>query len=448
MTQLICRWEPPRSFKDSEQFIDEFWKNADLKGRDHESPSDWLRGDTVRRLAESKTPTSHSSSAHHPVVARRSSARNKAQSESSAQGEESEVEVILDQEKQESEPSSSPPPPPKRGRAPRQTVLSLSRKSTRGKPSVSKSKSPQRKPSSAGSRKKRKASEEIDESSSEDDDEPPKPAPALPVKIGPPGRKKRQLKKRFTGPENPPTHDPPHQDPETHTTENETTHTPKGGSTPVIAGSPIRREVQTGQFSSLSREALSPSDIPNPPDQSDKATSATPPPHVRVPKTPQHRRRAANPRVRPMDIDELPDAPAEKVDHMDHAISAKAKFAGGGRKSSSEPSTNKPKSTKRKKPGPGRSSHGIASSQDDTLVNDENPLPPATDIDEGMEEGGEDRAPSQGGEITRRELMDMVGLKGDEVDNLPDFNDEPMDVETEVVQTTVTEITIESVETS
>jgi hypothetical protein len=42
--------------------------------------------------------------------------------------------------------------------------------------------------------------------------------------------------------------------------------------------------------------------------------------------------------------------------------------------------------------------------------------------------------------------MDMVGLREGEADNLPDFNDEPMDVETEVVQTTVTEITVESVQ--
>jgi len=206
----------------------------------------------------------------------------------------------------------------------------------------------------------------------------------------------------------------------------------------------VRRQVQTGQFGSLSQEAPSPSDIPNPPDHSDKATSATPPP-VQVPKTPQHRHRAANPRVRPMDIDELPDAPGEKVDTMEHAISAKAKFAGGGRKSSSEPSTEKLPSTRRK-PGPGRSSHGLASSQDDTLVNDENPLPPAVDVDEEIEEGDENRASSQGGEITREELMDMVGLKENEVENLPDFNDEPMDVETEVVQTTVTETVVESTE--
>jgi hypothetical protein len=147
-----------------------------------------------------------------------------------------------------------------------------------------------------------------------------------------------------------------------------------------------------------------------------------------------------------MDIDELPDAPAERVDQMERAISAKAKFAGGGRKSSSEPSSSNPQSTKRRKPGPGRSSRGLASSQDDTLVNDEHLLPPATDIDEEMEEGGEDRAPSQGGEITRKELMDIAGLKENEADNLPDFNDEPMDVETEVVQTTVTEIMVESVD--
>jgi hypothetical protein len=39
--------------------------------------------------------------------------------------------------------------------------------------------------------------------------------------------------------------------------------------------------------------------------------------------------------------------------------------------------------------------------------------------------------------------MNMVGLREDEADNLPDFNDEPMDVETEVIRTTVTEITVE-----
>jgi hypothetical protein len=43
-----------------------------------------------------------------------------------------------------------------------------------------------------------------------------------------------------------------------------------------------------------------------------------------------------------MGIDELPDASGEKVDHMEKAISAKAKFAGGERKSSSEASSNKP----------------------------------------------------------------------------------------------------------
>lgn len=147
-----------------------------------------------------------------------------------------------------------------------------------------------------------------------------------------------------------------------------------------------------------------------------------------------------------MDIGELPDAPGEKVDPMEHAISAKAKFAAVGHKSSTpEPSSDKPHST-RGKPGPGRSSHGLISSQGDTLVNDENPLPPATDIDEGIEEGDEHQTLSQGGEITREELMDMVGLKDDEVDNLPDFNDEPMDVETEVVQTTITEVMVESIE--
>ena len=356
------------------------------------------------------------------------------------------MEVILDQEKQESEPPSRSPPI-KHPRVPRKTVLSFSKKSTRGKPAAPRSESPQQKSASAGPQKKRKATEEEENSDSppEDEEEPPKPVPALPIKIGPPIKKRRQLKKRFTGPENTATDDPPHQDPDTQPAEIDAMNTPQGGSTPVIAGSPVRRQVQTGQFGSLSQEAHSPRDIPNPPDHSDKATSATPPPRpARVPKTPQHRRRAANPRVRPMDIDELPDAPGEKVNPMEHAISAKAKFAGGP-KSSSEPSSDKIQLTKRK-PGPGRSSHGLASSQDDTLVNDEHPLPPATDADDGIEEGDENRASSQGGEITRDELMDMVGLKDNEVDNLPDFNDEPMDVETEVVQTTVTEIMVESTE--
>ena len=324
-------------------------------------------------------------------------------------------------------------------------MLSLNKKSARRKAAASKSKpkseskSPRRKPTTATSLKKRKAAED-DESALEDDEETSKdPVAATPVKIGPPSRKKRQLKKRFTGPDNSSTNDPPHQDPET-----QSPGTPKGGSTPVIAGSPVRRQVQTGQFSSLSQEVHSPVDIPNPPDHSDKATSATPPPRpVRTPKTPPHRHRAANPRVRPMAIDELPGAPGEKVDHMGNAISAKAKFAGGERKSSSEASSKKAQSTKKRKPGPGRSSHGFASSQDDTLVNDENRLPPATDIDEDME-GDENQTPSQGEEITRKELMDMVGLREEEAGNLPDFNDEPMDVETEVVQTTVTEITVES----
>ena len=329
-------------------------------------------------------------------------------------------------------------------------MISLNRKSARGKAAASKSKSPQRKPTSATSLKKRKATEEIEEiadSASEDDEETSKkPVTVVPVKIGPPGKKKRQLKKRFTGPDKSTTNDPPHQDPETQPAENDATDTPKGGSTPVIAGSPVRRHVQAGQFGSLSRETHSPSDIPNPPDHSDKATSATPPPRpVPVPKTPQHRHRAANPRVRPMAMDELPDAPGEKVDHMEKAIYAKAKFAGSERKSSSEASSSKRQSTKRQKPGPGRSSHGLAGSYDDTLVNDESPLPPATDPDEDMEEGDENRPP-QGGEITTKELMNMVGLREDEVDNLPDFNDEPMDVETEVVQTTVMEITVESVQ--
>ena len=141
-----------------------------------------------------------------------------------------------------------------------------------------------------------------------------------------------------------------------------------------------------------------------------------------------------------MGIDELPDAPGEKVDHMEHAISAKAKFAGGERKPSSEASSNKPQSSRRRKPGPGRSSHG---SQDDTLINDENPFPPATDLDEDMEERDENQSPSQGEEITRKELMDMVGLREDEAGNLPDFDDEPMDVMTEVVKTTITETIIE-----
>lgn len=325
-------------------------------------------------------------------------------------------------------------------------MLSLKRKSTREKLAASKSKSlsPQRKPTSTTSLKKRKAAEEIDDSASEDDKETSKPITTIPVKIGPPGKKKRQLKKRFTGSDKLTTNDPPHQDPETQPPENDATDTPKGDSTPMIAGTPIRRQVQAGQFGSLSREAHTPSDVPNPPDHSDKATSVTPPPRpTRMPKTPQHRHRAANPRVRPMDMDELPDAPGEKVDHMAKAISAKAKLAGGERKSSSEASSNKRQSTKRNKPGPGRSSHGLASSQDGTLVNDENPLPPVTDPDEDMEEGDENRPPSQGGEITRGELMDMVGLREDEANNLPDFNDEPMDVETEVVQTTVTEIMVD-----
>jgi len=146
-----------------------------------------------------------------------------------------------------------------------------------------------------------------------------------------------------------------------------------------------------------------------------------------------------------MDINELPDAPGEKVDHMENAISAKAKFAGGEPKPPSETSSSKRQSAKRRKPGPGRSSHGFIASQDDTLVNEENPPPPATDLDDDMEEGDENQSPSQSGEITKEELMNMVGLKEDEANNLPDFNDEPMDVETEVVQTTVTEITVESV---
>ena len=324
-------------------------------------------------------------------------------------------------------------------------MLSLNKKSTRGKAAPSESKSPQRRRVSS---RKRKASEEIDESEPEDEEEvSEKPITVRPVKIGPPSRRKRQLKKRFTGPDNSSANDPPHQDPETQPPENDATKTPEDGSTPVIAGSPVRREVQTGQFSSLSQEAHSPVDVPNPPDHSDKATSATPPPQpVQEPKTPQHRHRAANPRVRPMGIDELPDAPGEKVDRMENAISAKSKFAGGERNSSSEPSSSLRQPTGKRKPGPGRSSHGIISSQDDTLVNDEHPLPPATDIDEDMEVGDENRPPSQGGEITRKELMDIVGLKEDEANNLPDFNDEPMDVETEVVQTTVTEITVESVQ--
>ena len=251
------------------------------------------------------------------------------------------------------------------------------------------------------------------------------------------------LKRRFTGPEKSTTNDPPHQDPETQPPDNDSTNTPQGGSTPMIAGTPVRRQVQTGQFSSLSQEARSPSDIPNPTDHSDKATSPTPPPQpVRVPKTPQHRHRAANPRVRPMDVDELPDASGEKVDRMEMAIPAKAKLAGGERKPSSEASSSKRQTAKRTKPGPGISSHGLASSQADTLVDDEHPQPPPTDADEDVEEGDENQPP-QGGEITKEELMNMVGLREDEADNLPDFNDEPMDVETEVIQTTVTEITVE-----
>jgi len=442
LTRLVRRWEPVQSFKGSEHFISDFWKNANLKGRDHENPQDWTREDVVHRLPDGKITLSASrSSRAYLALGRRASARIRR--EPSPQGEESEVESILDQEKQESE-RSSPPPPSKRGRAPRKTVISLSKKSTRGKAVASKSKSPQRKPTSVASLKKRKATEEADESEPEDNEETPeKPVVAVSVKIGPPSKKKRQLKKRFTGADKSTTNDPPHQDPETQPPENDATDTPKGSPTPPIAETPVRRRVQAGQFGSLSREARSPSDIPNPPDHSDKATSATPPPRpVRVPKTPQHRHRAANPRVRPMNMDELPDAPGEKVDHMKKAISTKAKLAGGERASSSEASSNKRQPTKRKKPGPGRSSHGLASSQDDTLVNDENVLPPTTDPDEDMEEGDENQPP-QGGDITRKELMDIVGLREDESNNLPDFNDEPMDVETEVVQTTVTEITVE-----
>ena len=405
------------------------------------------------------TPSTVHSSRSHLGLARRisASARVKPQRESSSeaedsgvvssqQGEESEVDRILEEGEQETEPSPSPPPP-KRGRAPRHTVLSLTRKSARGKATTSKPKSPRRKSTTAVSPKKRKAPEETDESASEDKEENPKePVAVLPVKIGPPRKKKRQLKKKPAGPDNPSTNDPPHQDPETQPPENGAGNTPKGSSTPVIAGSPVRRKVQSGQFSSISREARSPSDIPNPPDHSDEAISATPPPRTaRIPKTPQHRHRAANPRVRMMDINELPDAPGEKVDHMENAISAKAKFAGGEPKPPSEPSSSKHQSAKRRKPGPGRSSHGFTSPQDDTLVNDENPLPPATDVDEDMGEGEEVQSPSQSGEITKEELMGLVGLKEDEANNLPDFNDEPMDVETEVVQTTVTEITVESV---
>lgn len=447
MTRPIRRWEPVQSFKGSEHFIDDFWKNADLNGKDHEDSSDWVREEVVHRLAGKITPSASHSSRAHLASGRRTSARirRESQREPSPQGEESEVESILDQEKQESE-RSSPPPPSKRGRASRKTVMSLSKKSARGKAAASKSESSQRKPTSAVSLKKRKATEEADESEPEDDEEAPKePAVVVSMKIGPPSKKKRQLKKRFTGADKPTTNDPPHQDPETQPPENDATSTPKGSPAPVIAETPVRRQVQAGQFGSLSQEARSPSDIPNPPDHSDKATSATPPPRpVRVPKTPQHRHRAANPRVRPMNMDELPDAPGEKVDHMEKAISTKAKLAGGERMSSAEASSNKRQPTKKKKPGPGRSSHGLASSQDDTLVNDENLLPPTTVLDEDMEEGDENQPP-QGGEITREELMDMVGLREDESSNLPDFNDELMDVETEVVQTTVTEITVEKV---
>ena len=452
LTQLIRRWEPPRSFDGSEHFLADFWGDANLKERDHQNSQHWSLGDVVYRFPACKITlsASHSSRAH-PALARRASASTgqKSQRDPSPQGEESEVESILDQEKQESERSPSPPPP-KRGRASRKTVLSFTRGSARGKAAASDSKTPQRKRTSTTSFKKRKATEEIDESAPEDVEEISKqPDTTMPLKIGPPGKKRRQLKKRFTGPDEPTADDPPHQDPETQPLENDATNTPRGDSTPVIAGTPVRRQVEAGQFSSLSREARSPSDVPNPPDHSDKATSATPPPRpARVPGTPQHRRRAANPRVRPIGIDELPDAPGEKVDHMEKAISAKAKFAGGELKSSSEPPSNKSQATKRRKPGPGRSSHGIASSQDDTLVNDENHLPPATDPDEDMEEGDENRPPSQDGEtnITKGELMDLVGLKEGEASNLPDFNDEPMDVETEVVQTTVTEVTVESVQ--
>lgn len=407
------------------------------------------------------TPSASHSSRTHPPLARRVSAnaRRKSQrepspedeeseAESSPQGEESEVESILDQGEQEAEQSPSPPPP-NRGRASRHTVLSLNKKSGRGKAVASKSESPRRKRTSAAPPKKRKATEEIVESEPEDVEEAPKePVATQSVKIGPPRRKKRQLKKGLAGPVDHSTNDPPHQDPETQPPENDANDTPKDGSTPVIAGSPVRRRVQTGQFSSISQQARSPSDIPNPPDHSDEATSATPPPRdVRTPKTPQHRHRAANPRVRPMDINDLPDAPGEKVDHMEHAIQAKAKFAAGEPRPSPEASSSKHESAKRRKPGPGRSSHGFVSSQDDTLVNEENPPPPATDIDEDMEDGDENEPPSKGGDFTREELMIMTGLREDEARNLPDFNDELMDIETEVVQTTVTEITVESTQT-
>jgi hypothetical protein len=441
LTRLVSSWEPARSFVDSEHFIDDFWQDADVGGKDYQNPKDWRRGDIVRRLSGEINPSTSHPPRTHPVLARRASIRRKSQREPSPQGEESEVETILEQEKQESERSSSPPPPPrKRGRPSRQTVLSLSKKSARREAATSKSESPARKSISAPSLKKRKAVEEVDDSAPEDDEEESSKEPVVvPMKIGPPGKKKRMLKKRFTGPDKSTTNDPPHQDPETQPHENDATNTPQGGSTPMIAGTPVRRQVQAGQFSSLSQEAPSPSDIPNPADHSDKATSATPP---RMPKTPQHRHRAANPRVRPMDVDELPDAPGEKIDRMEKAIPAKAKLVGGERKSSSEASSNKRQSAKRTKPGPGISSRGLASSQADTLVDDEHPQPPPTDADEDVEEGDENQPP-QGGEITKEELMNMVGLREDEGDNLPDFNDEPMDVETEVVQTTVTEIMME-----
>lgn len=441
---MISSWEPARSFVDSEHILRNFWQDADVGGKDYQNPKDWGRGDIVRPLSGEINPSASHLPRAHPASARQASIKRKSQRESSPQGEESEVETILEEEKQESERSSSPPPPPrKRGRPPRKTVLSLSKKSTRGKATASKSESPARKSISAPL-KKRKAIEEVDDSALEDDEEPSKePAVAIPMKIGPPGKKKRMLKRRFTGPEKSTTNDPPHQDPETQPPENDPIDTPRGGSTPMIAGTPVRRQVQAGQFGSLSQEARSPTDIPNPTDHSDKATSATPPPRpVQVPKTPQHRHRAANPRVRPMDVDELPDASGEKVDRMEKAIPAKAKLAGGERKSSSEASSSKRRSAKRTKPGPGLSSHGLASSQADTLVDDEHPQPPPTDADEDVEEGDENEPP-QGGEITKEELMNMVGLREDEDNNLPDFNDEPMDVETEVVQTTVTEITMD-----
>jgi hypothetical protein len=70
-------------------------------------------------------------------------------------------------------------------------VLSLSKESVRGKAATSKSESPARKSTSAPSLKKRKATEEVDDSAPEDDEGSSKePAVVVPMKIGPPGKKK------------------------------------------------------------------------------------------------------------------------------------------------------------------------------------------------------------------------------------------------------------------